>query len=54
MWPTRSYVLGLVIHSTAVVGYNYGAVNNDADPYVIAMVNNASVGPDGMSSVASI
>jgi hypothetical protein len=53
MWSTRSHVLSLIIHSTAVLGYNYGTVNSDADPYVIAMVNNASVGPDGTSSPAS-
>lgn len=49
MWSSRSHVLALALHFTTVVCYDYGSINQDAEPYVIAMVNNASVGPDGMS-----
>jgi len=50
MRSTQSSILGLALHVTAVIGYDYntdGAINHDAEPYVIAMVNNASIGPDG-------
>ena len=39
---SKGHVLGLALQLTDVV-----AQNRDAEPYVIAMVNNASVGPDG-------
>jgi hypothetical protein len=44
MWSAQSVVFGLALHLTAVAG----AIDHDAEPYVIAMVNNASLGPDGM------
>ena len=44
MWSTRSVISCLALQLTAVAG----AINHDAEPYVIAMVNNASMGPDGM------
>ena len=49
---TRRCILGLALRFAAVAGYDYdidGAINHDAEPYVIAMVNNASMGPDGTS-----
>jgi hypothetical protein len=52
MWSTRRCILGLALHFAAVASYDYnidGAINRDAEPYVIAMVNNASMGPDGTS-----
>jgi hypothetical protein len=33
-----------------VFGYDYGLVNQDAEPYVVAMFGNESMGPDGMLS----
>ena len=44
MWSTQRNLLCLAFHLTVVAG----AINHDAEPYVIAMVNNASMGPDGM------
>lgn len=43
MRPAQSHVLGFALHLVGAV-----AQNHDAEPYVIAMVNNASVGADGM------
>lgn len=48
MKPAQSQVLALALQlATVVAQEGYGSVNHDAQPYVIAMVNNASVGPDG-------
>jgi hypothetical protein len=44
MWSTQSPILCLALQLTAVAG----AINHDAEPYVVAMVNNAFMGPDGM------
>jgi len=40
--------LVLALHLTVVFGYNYGSLNHDAQPYVVAMFSNESAGPDGM------
>ena len=50
MWSTQRCILGLALHLTAVTSTVYntnGAINHDAQPYVMSMVNNASIGPDG-------
>jgi hypothetical protein len=38
----------LALHLPVVLGYDYGKLNHDADPYVVAMFGNESTGPDGM------
>ena len=38
---------GMALNLTTIVASEHGVTNPDAEPYVIAMVNNASVGPDG-------
>lgn len=43
-------LIGLALHFAAVLGYDYGAINHGAEPYVVAMFNNASIGPDGKPS----
>jgi hypothetical protein len=56
MWSTWGCILGLALHLRPVAGYDYntdGAINHDAEPYVIAMANNASIGPDGMYNCGS-
>jgi hypothetical protein len=46
--PSFRSALSLVLHLTSVFGYNYGSLNQDAEPYVVAMFGNESTGPDGM------
>jgi len=48
--PSFRSALILALHLTAVFGYDYGSLNHDASPYVVAMFGNESVGPDGMLS----
>ena len=38
----------LALHLPVVLGYDYGKLNHDAQPYVVAMFGNESTGPDGM------
>jgi hypothetical protein len=47
MRPTIRHRLCLGLILGGVMATNYGAINHDAEPYVISMVNNASVGLDG-------
>jgi hypothetical protein len=46
--PSFRSTLILALHLTAVFGYDYGSLNHDAEPYVVAMFSNESIGPDGM------
>jgi hypothetical protein len=47
MLSLRSALI-LALHLPVVFGYNYGSLNQDAEPYVVAMFGNESIGPDGM------
>jgi hypothetical protein len=46
--PSFLSALILALHLTSVFGYDYGSLNQDAEPYVVAMFGNESTGPDGM------
>jgi hypothetical protein len=46
--PSFRSALILALHLTSVFGYDYGSLNQDAEPYVVAMFGNESTGPDGM------
>jgi hypothetical protein len=46
--PSFRSALVLALHLPAVLGYDYGKLNHDAEPYVVAMFANESMGPDGM------
>jgi hypothetical protein len=48
--PSFRSALILALHLTSVFGYDYGSLNQDAEPYVVAMFGNESTGPDGMLS----
>lgn len=50
MPTSRLVLINLAFHLAAVLGYDYGAINHGAEPYVVAMFNNASIGPDGKAS----
>lgn len=47
MWQIRGLTIGMALYLRAIVVSDHGFTNPDAEPYVIAMVNSASVGPDG-------
>ena len=49
----RSYAVLLALYSSAVLANIYTGVDHDVDPYVVAMSNNASIGPDGISPMTS-
>lgn len=51
MWPGLEQMLVLALQAPTALGYSYGTINHDADPYVIAMRNNVSTGPDGKFSI---
>jgi hypothetical protein len=47
MLSPRSALI-LALHLPVVLGYDYGSLNHNAEPYVVAMFSNESMGPDGM------
>jgi len=49
MWPEMAEILLLALQVNTAIGCAYGIINHAADPYVIAMRNNVSTGPDGKS-----
>ena len=47
MWQIRVLAIGMALNLTTIVASEHGVTNPDVEPYVIAMMDNASVGPDG-------